>query len=304
MNADAERPPGRQSCAEEDQDMSGEIRSILAAVDHDGNQAKRVVVKAATLARLTGARLELFLCDAETAFTGQHQYEPEAGARAKEASVTESRRYLETLRRGLAARDVELSLSVACESPLYEGIVHAVERSHPDLVIRGAAAAMPLEANDWELVRACPAPLLLTRGLPWKARPIIAAAVDVSPGESAELTRAILHAAAGFAKLAGGTVEVMHAGRFEAAQRGAFDSRQAALAELARNAGLEGAECHVIAGDPAQALREFSTRRSFDLIVLGALTHRKALTALVGTLTGRLIESLDTDFLLVKPPHS
>jgi len=283
--------------------MSGEIRSILAAVDHDGNQAKRVAVKAVTLAHLTGARLQLFLCDADTAFSGRHQYEPEAAARANESSLNESRRYLETLRRGLA-EDVEISLNVACESPLYEGIVHAVARSHPDLVIRGAAAAMPLEPNDWELVRACPAPLLLTRGLPWKARPIIAAAVDVSPGESAELTRAILRAAANLAKAANGTVEVVHAGRSEEALPPASDSRRAALAELVGGAGLEGAQCHLLAGEPAAALREFAARRGFDLIVLGALTHRKTLTALVGTLTGRLIESLDTDFLLVKPARS
>lgn len=283
--------------------MSGEIKSILAAVDRDASQAKRVVAKAVTLAHLTGARLELFLCDAEAAFSGRHQYEPATAASAKEACLMDSRRYLETLRRGLAP-DVEVSLSVACESPLYEGIVHAVRRSRPDLVIRGAATDMPLEPNDWELVRACPASLLLTRGQPWKSRPVIAAAVDVSAAESEELTRSILRAAASFAKVAEGTVEVMHAGAFDPRLPGAVDCRRAALAERIRDAGLGGAECHVIAGEPAQALRELSLRRNFDLIVLGALSHRKALTALVGTLTGRLIESLDADFLLVKPAPS
>jgi len=40
--------------------------------------------------------------------------------------------------------------------------------------------------------------------------------------------------------------------------------------------------------------------RRYDLIVLGALTHRKALTQLVGTLTGRLIERVNCDFVVVK----
>lgn len=282
--------------------MSGEIRSIMAAVDRDGGRAKRVAVKAATLAHMTGARLEFFSCDAETAFSGQHQYEREAAVRARESCLKTSRQYLEKLRREVATNGVEISLSVACESPLYESIVRAVRRSRPDIVIRGAAAGAPLDPNDWELVRACPAPLLLTRGQAWKAQPVIAAAIDVSPGESADLTRAILRAAAGMAALAGGTVEVMHAGQPDAALAPDFDIRRATLAERAREAGLEGVECHVVAGEPAAALRELATRRNFDLIVLGALTHRKSLTALVGTLTGRLIESLDTDFLLVKPP--
>lgn len=282
--------------------MRNEIRSILAAVDRDGGQAKRVAMRAVTLARLTGAHLELFLCDAEVAFSGQHQYEPAAAARAKESCLIESRRYLETLRRGLAVPDVEISLSVAYESPLYESIVHAVERSRPDLVIRGAARGVPLDPNDWDLVSACPAPLLLTRGESWKAQPVIAAAVDIRDSEA--LTLAILQAAAGFAKVVGGRVEVMHAGQFDPALPPAVESRRAALAARARDAGLEGVACHVIAGEPAEVLREFAARRNFDLIVLGALTHRKTLAALVGTLTGRLIESLDTDFLLVKPPRA
>lgn len=279
--------------------MIGKIRSILVAVDRDG-EARRVVGKAVTLARLTGARLELFLCNAEAAFNRQHQYQPEAAASAMESSLRESRLYLEALWRALGAPDVASSLSVACESPLYESIVHAVERSRPDLVIRAAAPAAPLDPNDWELVRACPAPLLLSRGRPWSARPLIGAAVDVSPGESAELTDAILRTAAYLASLSRGTVEVMHAGRFEPA---GIDARRAALAESVRSAGLERAECHLAVGEPHAVLRELSARRNFDLIVLGALTHRKTLTALVGTLTGRLIESLDGDFLLVKPPR-
>jgi universal stress protein E len=284
--------------------MSGEIRSLLAAVDRDGSQAKKVAAKAVTLARLTGARLELFLCDAETAFNCQHQYEPETAARAKESCLIESRSYLDTLRRGLAASDVEVSVSVACESPLYQGIVHAVERSRPDLVIRGVAAAAPLQPNDWELVCACPAPLLLTRARPWKAKPLIAAAVDVSPGESQALTASILRTAGFLAKVSGGSLEVMYAGRFEAVLRPALEARRAMLAERVRGAGVEGAACHLVAGEPVEALREISVRHNVDLIVLGALTHRKTLAALVGTLTGRLIETLDADFLLVKPPRA
>lgn len=278
--------------------MNEKIRSILAVIDRHGNRAWPVAVKAATLARLTGARLELFQCDSEAAFSLQHQYEPDVAAAARASCLKASRRYLESLQRKLT--DVDISLSVACESPLYESIVHAVRRSRPDLVIHGAAAAAPLDPNHWELVRACPAPLLLTRGRAWKPHPTIAAAVDVSPGESAELTRAILRTAAGVASAAAGTVELMHGGRFDAALPPAFDACRAALAERAGEAGLEGAECHLLVGEPAEALREFSLRRNFDLIVLGALTHRKTLTELVGTLTGRLIESVDTDFLLVK----
>lgn len=284
------------------------IGSIMAAVDREDRPGE-VAAKAVALARLSGAQVELFHCDAERAYSRQHQYEPRAAARARETCLDESRRFLDSLWSSLDVKDVKASMSVACESPLYAGIVHAVERDHPDLVVRGShksrgtgrAEGPCLDANDWELVRACPSPLLLTHGRTWKPRPVIAAAIDLSAVESAELSRAILRTAAAVARSAGGVLEIVHAGLFDPVQRQKEESRRAALAELAKSAGVEAAAIHVICGEPATVLPAFALERDFDLIVLGALTHRKALTALVGTLTGKLIETLDCDCLLVKP---
>ena len=66
-------------------------------------------------------------------------------------------------------------------------------------------------------------------------------------------------------------------------------------------AGVRPDQVHVIPGEPAQTLPRFAAGR-YDLFVMGALTHRKTPAALVGTLTGRLLETLDCDFVLVKTP--
>lgn len=282
----------------------------MAAVDREGG-AQQAAAKAVALARLSGAQLELFHCDSERAYSRQHQYDPRAAAHARESCLAESRHFLDTLWSSLAVTDVRASMSVACESPLYAGIVHAAERAHPDLVVRGlhkprsagraAAEGAGLDANDWELVRACPSPLLLTHGRVWQQPPQIAAAIDLSALETAELTSAILRSAAAVAHSAGGTLEIVHAALFDRAQPQEEQARRTALAGLAQRAGVTAAAIHVLCGEPATILPQFAQRRDFDLIVLGALTHRKALTALVGTLTGRLIETLDCDCLLVKP---
>ncbi|HVS75377.1 MAG TPA: universal stress protein [Steroidobacteraceae bacterium] len=285
------------------------IHSIMAAVDRD-DRSREVVAKAVALARLSGAHLELFHCDAERAYSRRHQYDSRAAARERESCLDDSRSFLDALWRSLEVSDVDASLSVACESPLYEGIVHAVQRDHPDLVVRGAgggaagARVAGLDANDWELVRACPSPLFLTRGKPWKSRPSIAAAIDLSAGESAELTRTILSTAAAVARSAGGDLEIIHACRLDRTQPQELESRRASLAEGAKSAGVQAVAVHVLCGEPAVVLPEHAVQRGFDLIVLGALTHRKSLTALVGTLTGRLLETLDCDFLLVKPSRA
>lgn len=288
--------------------MKESIHTIMAAVDRDGH-SREVAAKAVALARLAGAHLELFHCDAERAYSHRHQYDARAAALAKESCLADSRRFLDSLWRSLAADDVKSSFSVACESPLYEGIVQAVKRDRPDLVVRGTGGRVDagtehwagLDANDWELVRACPSPLLLTRGKPWKAHPTIAAAIDLSAGESAELTQTILSTAAAVARSAGGRLEIVHAARLDRGQLQELESRRAALEATVKSAGVKPADVHLLAGEPVAMLSQFAVQRDFDLIVLGALTHRASLTALVGTLTGRLLETLDCDFLLVKP---
>ena len=49
------------------------------------------------------------------------------------------------------------------------------------------------------------------------------------------------------------------------------------------------------------ALPGFAKRRSYDAMLLGALTHRAGVTAQVGTLTSKLVDALECDFILVKP---
>src|SRR6185437_7624933 len=140
INADAAERRLRYQCGEEASTMKQTIGSILAAVDRD-DRSRQVAAKAVALARMSGARLELFHCDGERAYSRAHQYDPRAAARAKEYCLAESRRFLDSLWRSLAVRDIEPSMSVGCESPLYEAIVHAVERDHPDLVVSGIGGA-------------------------------------------------------------------------------------------------------------------------------------------------------------------
>jgi len=276
-----------------------QIDNILVAVDRDGSRV--ALAKAIAVARLFGARLELFLCDAESAYVQEHQYDAHSAALARDSSLFGAREYLEALWRSFAADDVAVTMDVACETPLYEGIMHKLKRSAPQLVVRGASGreGRVFGASDWDLAQSCPVPLLLTKGRLWEPRPVIAAAVDLSSEESPALTHSILGLAKQFAEVGRGTLEVLHAGHFYEPQTLAL--HRAKLEQRAREAGVAPSALHLIDGEPALALTEFAAASHYDLMVLGALTHRKALTALLGTLTGHLLDTIESDFLLVKP---
>jgi universal stress protein E len=276
------------------------VRSILVALENEGDSAG-AVTRAVMLARRFNARIELFLCDAERAFELQHQYDQACTDLVRQSFLAESRAAMQRSWTELDVNDIPVSMDAVCESPLYDAIRRKVEASQPDLVIRGIGGReCTFSIADSDLVRTCPTPLLLTRGKSWRAKPAIAAAVDISGVETPDLTRSILLAADLMAATCGASLEVLYALRTDRASSDAAQSR-AQLASRAAAANVHPGEVHIVAGDPATVVPQFVARQRYEMLVLGALTHRKTTTALVGTLTGRLVETLDCDLLLVKP---
>ena len=280
------------------------LNRILAVFD--GTEADAMVLgKAVALAHQHGAALELFLCDAARAYSLLHAYDPTGVEEARSDSIRQARRYLECLRDTAVGADVRISVDAACESPLYEGIVRKAMKSGADFVIKNAAGAGPLrnfvwEANDWQLMRACPATLLLSRGRSWHPCPRLAAAVDVSENESGELVQAIMQTCKRLSQDCYGEVDIVYSEPADV-DFSKHEMHLAALQALTRAAGLRGNCLNVLSGAAEQTLPVFTADRNYDVLIMGALTHRKDSCALVGTLTAKLIETLDCDFILVKP---
>jgi universal stress protein E len=291
-----------ERCARQDPAMD-KLTSILAVID-PADETRHVVVKAMVLARHFRARLELFLCESERAYTFRHAYDRTGVAEANRFCVASGLQYLDSIRRSIAD-DVPITTHVATSSPLYEAIVRRVLEVRPDLVIKSAAGRHPLgrftlDANDWQLARTCPVPLMLTRGRPWSAVGRFAAAVDVSDTNNGSLARSILQTA-GFLSLGcGGQLDVLYSEADRADQEGAARRRES-LDRLVREFNVGRETRHVLEGTAEETLPAFAAKCGYDVMILGALTRRRGISALVGTLTSRLVDELECDFVLVKP---
>ena len=280
-----------------------QVNSILIVLGREGDPSQ-VVNRGLMLARCFNAQVDLFLCEAECAYALEHQYDARGTDAVRHASLAQSRAWVERLWRSLDVKDVSMSMEVVCETPLCEAVRRKVQRSKPELVIRGIGTGRhsTFSVSDSDLVRTCPAPLLLTRGTPWKSRPSVAVALDISGADSPELIRTILLAAKRLTGGCGASLEVLYASRFERAAPDTLKSARELLVNRAAAANVHPREAHIVIGDPVTAIPEFVAKHSYELLVLGALTHRNSMTALVGTLTGRLVETLECDLLLVRPP--
>ena len=114
-----------------------DLTSILIVLDRSARDAP-LLTKALVLARELNARIELFCCDAEHEYTLQRAYDRRGIETARQSAVADLHDYLRRLSHSITAHDVAVSIDVVCESPLYQGIVHKVFKSCPDLVMKAA----------------------------------------------------------------------------------------------------------------------------------------------------------------------
>jgi universal stress protein E len=276
---------------------------ILVVVDRAHDPAEPIA-KAVRLARHCGARIELFLCESEQAYELARAYDREGVDASRAASDTRARAYLSDLKAQLDAGGTEITVDTCCESPLYEAVVRKVLRSRPDLVIKAAAGVSDHQqrtpdANDWQLLRTCPTTVMLTRGHAWGDSPRFAAAVDASEQELASVSHEVLEAARELGSAGQAQLEVIYG------ESGLDSESQPRRLERLRNlceaGGITSDRMHVLYGLPEQTLLQFASLQGYDALVLGALTHHPADSVPLGTLTSRLLEALDCDFILVKP---
>lgn len=279
------------------------INSILVVVDRS-NSDLSLLKRAVQLARYFGARIELFTCDADRSVDFRRAYDTAGVEKEWLDCVMAGREYLDTLREAASAPDVQIFVDAVADPRLHQAIATKVEACHPDLVMKSAARAHParrftLDSADWQLMRASPATLMLVRGKDWNVKARFAAMVDMSEEEEIGTAASIAQTADYVARSCGGELDVVYSQRNDSGV--GRERRVAALDKLAQEYGIDPNRVHILSGEPDDTLPSFAAKNGFDMIVLGAMSHRKSLTTLVGRLTGRFVEALHCDFLFVKP---
>jgi universal stress protein E len=300
---------------------------ILAVIDPTV-EVQVGALKAARLARLAGASLELFACDFDPALTGQPFFDTDTLHRLREEFIDERASYLEDLADELRAGGLDVATHVHWDNPLYEGILRRVAEFTPDLVVKDTHYHSILRRalftnTDWNLIRRCPVPLLLSRQADWAERPLLLAALD--PGhhgdKPAALDHDILDAAQLLARHLDGTIAAVHA-FFPAALLAATSglagvplanelgvaelieaerTRVAAgMRELAQAHGLAPAALAVLQGSAVEVLPRVAEERHADIAIMGAVSRSRLREVFVGSTAERVLDRMPCDVLVVR----
>ena len=277
------------------------------------------VLRAMSLAWKLNAQLLLysFEYDRSLAHAVRHGFDLDAYLKGRGQKLEE---FADALR----AEGFDAKTQVVWAHPLAEHILSSVLAVQPDYVIKDvheetAIKRILFTPLDWQLLRECPAPLMLVREHTGNTPHHIMAAVDPLDEHNRPmgLNDVILKVSSMLAMQCDAQVDVVHAFDYvpiladaESAAGWVMDNdiydelrniHKDALLELGEKYGVEETQMHLLDGRPSAVLAEFAGRHKVDLVVMGTIYRSRFERLAMGSTAEGLLENLDCDVLALKP---
>jgi universal stress protein E len=306
-----------------------DLRTILAIVDPTA-KSQPALARAAWLGEQGGATVELFICDYDPYLAGERFFDTNALEKARTTLIQKHHQTLNKLAKPLREKGLRTSLDVAWDHPLYEGITRKVIETKPALVVKDThyhtAIRRSIFSNtDWNLIRQCPAPLMLVK--PDSAPEIASVVAAVDPvharDKPAALDHEIIETARTMSAIGKGALNVVHA--FDPAPAyvvaadamsfpiaepitvlidGLRQQHERALDELLERYRLDKSCVHLVEGDVRAALLSSVDELNADVVVMGAVSRHAVQRMLLGSTAEIVLDHIPCDLLIVKPGAS
>jgi universal stress protein E len=307
-----------------------EIKRILVAADPTKGSdvhAQHALQRGVALARQMNADLQVVIvCDYNEYLRASRSLDRGGLESAWRDHSACKRAWLDGIVKSVGVSSLRVSVEVAWDRPLHEGITRQVLRYKPDLVLKDThhhpAIARALFTNtDWHLIRECPAPLMLVRTDAWAGASGILAAVDPlhEKDEPAALDRKILDTASFMAQALGRELHVIHviepiealvsleegyvpvSFAVEEINRKLRLQHEQALHSLLAERHLPAGRMHLRRGSVSGELIAAARELPAALVVMGAIARTGLKRVFLGSSAERMLESIPCDVLIVKP---
>jgi universal stress protein E len=303
------------------------IRKILVVIDPTA-ESQPALERIARLPHPVTAQLMLLICDYEPNLGVGYALAPETVAATRAAVLARHRKRLETLAAPLVAQGLDVHTDARWDYPLHEGIIRKAIDWGADLVVKDTHHHSVLQRSifsntDWNLIRYCPAELLLVKPRPIGHVPYVVAAVDpLHPRDkAASLDDRILISAKELAHLFAGQTHVLHVFDVSPVIMSSADGLTMPIAlpmaeitaeleknyteavrALANKHGIPRERVHVLQGRTRELLVSSTDGLRADVLVMGAISRSALERLFVGSTAEAVLDKLRCDVLIVKPP--
>lgn len=291
---------------------------LMVIVNHN-MQPSPALVRATAVARKSGERLLLALFDFDRVLA-------RAARRGSDldAYLQGRRQKLEALAAPLRLDGLTVDTRLFWGHPVMARMLHTVLIEQPQMVFKDVRVESALKRllfapEDLDLLRQCPAPLMLVRtgsaGLP---RRILAAVDPLDEHDRPhELNEQVLKSANRLAMQCNAQLDVVHAfeyvpppvdGEFMSGWLPDFTVAEElrsmhlqALQTLGKEFGIPAAHLHMLDGRPDQTIAEFAAGHKHDMVVMGTVQRNFLQRLALGSVAEGLLQRLDCDVLALKP---
>ncbi|MFQ3219442.1 MAG: universal stress protein E [Paraglaciecola sp.] len=307
------------------------ITRILVDIDPD-KQQQPALNRAMQFAAHNKVVIKLLSCLSYPSLVVGTSLNPAHQENTKAAIVAVHEQRLAELVKKSGSENVTFETEVIWQSPVYLGILRAVDAFQADILIKASqphsnVARWFFTPTDWYLLKTCPVPILLVKQPSWSQKTTVVAALD--PGhelsQQSELDQRILSAAFAVSRQLGAPLHAVHCfnpGYTDKVFAGLVKSilwekvfpaaTQTDEAKIMENLRYEhnaqfARECldwvpnsanqHLFSGAIEQVLPPALPTLHAGILVLGT-TYR---SGLLGSTAQELVETVDCDILGVKP---
>ncbi|MDG6896787.1 universal stress protein UspE [Actinobacillus delphinicola] len=220
--------------------------------------------------------------------------------------------------------DIQFKTLVVWNSNEADAITEAVDKEHFKLVVKYTVAkdeglsALLFTPQDWQLLRKCPAPIMMVRNTNWQHKRRILIAVNVGDDDATHVTfndelvqlgmtiannleRGNVHLVSAYPPSAINVTIDMPEFQNKATEKSERQSHEENMKVLCEKFGIASDHAHVIEGFPEEVIPEVAKQIEAEMVVLGTVGRRGLAAAFLGNTAEHVISRLHCNLLTIKP---
>ncbi len=298
-----------------------DINHILVVLDNE-HPEQHAFDRALALASSVNADITILGSCYEAYCEDSSSLEIETKNKIKDALMNNCQLWLDGFVDEAQKQGIEISTEVHWQKNLHNAVMESLNTKDFDLVIKGTKAHKGIidrvfTHSDWNLLRHCPAPVLLVKSSkPWANNRILASIDATSHDEGHRLINenildfaehlsdhfsTDLHLVNSYPMVALAFAMVPEVTAPDDIQKYITEQHKDECERYAKKYNINDDHIHITEGDPDDVVEVMAKEIEADLIVIGTVAREGLSGVLLGNTAERIVDRVSCDVLVIKP---
>lgn len=295
-----------------------DINHILVVLDQD-HPEQIALDRALWLARSLDADLTLLTRTWDAYCEDSSTLDAETRNKVKHALLQKSEHWLDSFT--AEATDLTIRTEVHWQKHIHEAVLESLRQQDFDLVIKGTGPHNLFDRifthTDWNLLRHCPAPVMLVKSAqPWRHNRVLACIDATSPDKGHQLINdnilsyaehlsdhfeTDLHLVNAYPLVSVAFAMVPEVSAPDDIQHYIHEQHEDACEQWARKYNINADHIHIGEGDPENVVARVAEETEADLVVVGSIGRTGLAGVLIGNTAEQLVDKVNCDVIVIKP---